>query len=255
MIVKRIVAAILIGVLGGGLTLPQAIAQTDIPQAVTPQAETPPLPGEAVDTGPPPDPLEPFNEKVFWFNLKLDDYVLRPTASAYNRVASDGVKRGVGRFFRNLGVVERFANNLFQAKVRAAGQEVGRFVINTTMGGVGFFDVASHWLGWEESDEDFGQTLGVYGLASGPYLMLPFFGPSTIRDTVGLAVDSALNPMNYLLSGTQVFLIKTGVAAGTVVNYRAMNMELFADVDRYTVDLYGAVQDAYLQQREKEVQQ
>ncbi|MGH8009043.1 MAG: MlaA family lipoprotein, partial [Candidatus Binatia bacterium] len=97
--------------------------------------------------------------------------------------------------------------------------------------------------------------LGKYGVATGPYLMLPFLGPSTIRDTVGLVADSAMNPINYLLSSTEVFLIKTGIAASTAVNYRAMNMELFADVDRYTVDLYGAVQDAYLQQRAKEVQQ
>jgi phospholipid-binding lipoprotein MlaA len=192
---------------------------------------------------------------MFTFNLRLDEYVLRPVATGYDKIMPDVGKRGVNRFFKNLGVVERFANNLFQGKFVGAGQEVGRFLVNTTLGGAGFMDVAEPVFGWKESPEDFGQTLAVYGLTNGPYLVLPFFGPSTVRDTVGLAVDGALNPMNYLLPTWQVFAIKGGVAAASAVNYRAMNLQLFEDVDRYTVDLYGAVQDGYLQRREKAIKE
>lgn len=202
---------------------------------------------------PPPDTLEWFNQPVFEFNLKLDEYALRPVATAYNSIMPDAAQRGVQRFFKNLGVVERFANNLFQGKFPQAGQEVGRFVVNTTIGGVGFLDVADEWLGWKESPEDFGQTLAVYGVPSGPYLVLPFYGPSNIRDTVGLVADGAMNPMTYFLSTVQLIAVRGGTALGSAINYRSMNLELFEDVNRYTVDLYGAVQDAYQQRRAKQI--
>lgn len=202
-----------------------------------------------------PDPLAPFNEKMFWFNLRLDEYVLRPAATAYDRVLPDAAQRSVDRFFKNLGIVERLANNLFQLKLRGAGQEMGRFALNTTLGGVGLFDVADDWFGLKESNEDFGQTLGIYGVGPGPYLVLPFFGPSTIRDGAGLAVDTFLNPMNYLLSTTDVIAIRGGISVSRAVNYRSLNLEFFEDVDRFAVDLYGAVQDAYLQKRKKEVEE
>lgn len=239
----KILLAVLVGFLGFGFAVPAAMAQKSTPPE-----------GEFAEA-PPPDPLEPFNQKMFWFNLRLDEYVLRPVATAYDAILPDAAQRGMQRFFKNLGVVERFANNLFQGKLPGAGKEVGRFVVNTTLGGVGFIDVADQLLGWQESNEDFGQTLGVYGVASGPYLVLPFYGPSTIRDTVGLAVDSAMNPMNYLLSTVEVFAIRGGLTVGSAVNYRSLNLQLFEDVDRYAVDLYGAVQDGYLQRREKAIEE
>jgi phospholipid-binding lipoprotein MlaA len=201
------------------------------------------------------DPWEPFNQAMFTFNLKLDEYVLRPVATAYDSVMPDTAQRGVQRFFKNLGIAERLANNLFQGKVEGAGREVGRFLVNTTLGCVGFLDVADSAFGWKESPEDFGQTLAVYGAANGPYLVLPFFGPSTVRDTAGLVVDSALNPMNYLLSTVEVIAIKGGVAVASAVNTRSLNLELFEDVDRYSLDLYGAVQDGYMQRRERAIEE
>lgn len=243
MLAKITRITVLIGALSCGFALPLASAQLGSYQ------EQEPL------EAPPPDPLEPFNSKMFWFNLRLDEYVLRPVASGYARVVPLGARRGVDRFFRNLGVLERFANNLFQLKFAGAGREVGRFTINTTLGGVGFFDVADDWFGLKPSNEDFGQTLGTYGVASGPYLVLPFYGPSTVRDAIGLAVDSAMNPMNYLLSTTEVLAIRGGITVSDAVNYRSLNLELFEDVDRYAVDLYGAVQDGYLQRRERELQE
>lgn len=239
----RIIGALLIVTLHYGLGVPSAVAQTSV------HAE------EAADAEPPPDPLAPFNERVFWFNLKLDDYALKPVAGAYNNVMPDGGKRAIGRFLRNLGIAERLANNLFQLKIIRAGQELGRFVVNTTVGGLGFFDVAESWLGWEAHHEDFGQTLGHYGIGTGPYLMLPFYGPSSVRDTAGLVADGFLNPMNYFLSTLTVFAIKGGITGATAINYRALNMDFFADVQRSTVDLYGAVQDGYLQRREQQVKE
>jgi len=235
--------AIVIGTLGYGVTLQPVLAQTGAIQH------------EETEHAPPYDPWEPFNQKMFWFNLRLDEYALRPVVTGYARLLPDAARQSVGRFFKNLGVVERFANNLFQGKIPRAGQEVGRFVLNTTLGGVGFFDVADMWFGMKESPEDFGQTLAVYGVSSGPYLVLPFYGPSTARDTVGLAVDSAMNPMNYFLSTLQVFAIRGGLTVGSAINYRSLNLKLFEDVDRYAVELYGAVQDGYLQRREKAIQE
>jgi phospholipid-binding lipoprotein MlaA len=226
-------------------------AQTEADSSAAPSRGR--LGAEEPLTPPPPDTLEWFNQPVFEFNLMLDEYALRPVATAYDAVMPNPAQRGVQRFFKNLGVVERFANNLFQGKLPQAGQEVGRFLVNTTIGGVGFLDVADEWLGWKESPEDFGQTLAVYGVPSGPYLMLPFFGPSNVRDTVGLVADGAMNPMSYFLSTVEFIAVRGGVAIGSAVNYRSLNLELFEDVDRYTVDLYGAVQDGYQQRRARQI--
>ncbi len=190
---------------------------------------------------------------MFELNLKLDEYALRPVATAYDAIMPNTAQRGVQRFFKNLGIVERFANNLFQGKIPQAGQEVGRFVVNTTIGGVGFLDVADEWLGWQEHPEDFGQTLAAYGVPSGSYLMLPFYGPSNMRDTVGLVADGAMNPMSYFLSTLQIIAVRGGLALGSGINYRSLNLELFEDANRYTVDLYGAVQDGYQQRRAKQI--
>ena len=197
----------------------------------------------------PYDPWEAVNQPVFTFNLKLDEYVLRPVASGYDTIMPDAGQRSIDRFFKNLGILPRFANSLLQGKLGGASREVGRFAVNTTLGGIGLFDVADDMFGWKSSDEDFGQTLATYGVSSGPYLMLPFYGPSTLRDTFGFAVDSAMNPMNYLLSLTQSIAIQGGLTIGNAVSSRSMNLELFRDVDRFSLDLYAAVQDAYLQRR------
>ncbi len=211
---------------------------------------------EYADTAYRPSRLEAFNEKMFGFNLWLDEHILRPVAAVYDRTLPDPAQRGLKRFFRNLGVVPRVANSLFQLKLWGAGREVSRFVINTTLGGVGFFDVAGSWFELRESNEDFGQTLGHYGIGSGPYLVLPFFGPSTVRDALGVAVDGAMDPKNYLLpSSTERFVAETGGNAVRIVNERSLNLELFEDVDRFAIDLYSAVQDFYLQRRAKEVRE
>ena len=158
-------------------------------------AQPPPGENQGVYT----DPLSGFNEPMFTFNLKLDDWVLRPVASGYSFIAPQPVREGVGRFFDNVRVIPRFANNLFQLKLAEAGTEVARFGINTTLGLAGFFDPADLWFGLEEHPNDFGLTIRYYNIPTGPYVMLPFFGPSTIGDTVGLVADGAMDPLNYLV--------------------------------------------------------
>ena len=200
-----------------------------------------------------PSVLEPLNEKMFSFNIWMDEHILRPAARVYIGTVPEKGRLGVQRVFKNLGVVPRFANSLFQLKLSGAAREAGRFVINTTIGGLGFFDIARDKFGLEKSEEDFGQTLGKYGVGPGPYLVLPFIGPSTVRDVIGRVADGAMDPRPYFLSSTEVVAINVGTTVADAVNERSLNLELFESVDRFTLDLYSAVQDFYLQGREKQV--
>ena len=197
--------------------------------------------------------LETFNETMFDVNIWMDKKVLRPVARGYAKVLPEEARTSVQRFFLNLGVIPRFANSLFQFKFGGAAREVSRFAINTTVGGLGFFDVAKNQFGIEASQEDFGQTLGHYGVGNGAYLVLPFVGPSTVRDTFGFVIDGAMDPKQYLLSGTENFAISTGTTAASAVNERSLNLELFEQVDRFSLDLYSAAQDFYLQRREQQI--
>ena len=202
------------------------------------------------------DPFEPFNQTMFSFNLKLDEYILRPVATGYASVLPYGARQGVGRFFHNINIAPRLGNKLLQMKLVGAGVELSRFLINTTIGGLGFFDVADSWLGLEASHADFGQTLAQYGMSSGPYLVLPFFGPSTVRDAVGFGVDGAMQPMNYFLpTFPELIAARGGWVVGSTINARSLNLELFESVDRISLDLYSAVQDGYLQRREQVIRE
>jgi phospholipid-binding lipoprotein MlaA len=230
-----------------------AAAPAAAPAAQSSAANQPLPPGE--DQGVYSDPLAPFNEAMFTFNLKLDDWVLHPVATGYTYVAPEPVRNSVSRFFENIGVIPRFANNLFQLRMADAGGEVARFGINSTLGVLGFFDPADVWFGIKEHPDDFGLTLRHYGAPTGPYLMLPFLGPATISDAIGMAVDGAMNPMNYLLPWYVSMAAESGWRVGETVNYRSLHLNQFEEADRYAVDLYGAVQDAYLQTRTHETKE
>ncbi|HKV55507.1 MAG TPA: VacJ family lipoprotein [Candidatus Binataceae bacterium] len=195
------------------------------------------------------DPLAPFNEKMFWFNLKLDHYVLHPVAQGYADIAPTPVRESVGRFFNNVNFIPRFANNLFQLRLPEAGGELARFGINSTLGVGGLFDVADKWFGLKEHPDDFGLTLGYYGVPQGAYIVWPFIGPSTVRDTVGYAADGAMWPLPYFVPWYVWLPTDSGKMIIEAVNYRSLHLDMFEDVDRYAVDLYGAVQDGYLQKR------
>jgi len=224
-------------------------------------------PAFSADQAPPPpgppgayaqtygDPLAPFNEKMFWFNLKLDKYVLHPVASGYAFVLPKPARESVGHFFDNVNFIPRFANNLFQLKMADAGGELARFGINSTLGVGGFFDVADDWFGLKQHNNDGGLTLGHYGLGQGAYIVWPVLGPSTVRDTVGFAADSAMWPLSYFVPWYIWLPADAGKTTIEAVNYRSLHLDLFEDVDRYAIDLYGAVQDGYMERRQARLTQ
>jgi len=198
------------------------------------------------------DPWEGFNEIMFNFNREiLDRYILKPAASAWDFVLPDPVQRGVHNLFDNLAVVRRVVNNALQLKFVGASKEVARFAINSTVGIVGLLDVARDGFGIEQSDEDMGQTFGRWGAPPGPYLVLPFLPPLTVRDGIGYAIDSAMTPYIYFLP----WYATMGGGAINIVNERSLNLDRFERVAETTVDLYSAVRNAYLQRRAAAVRQ
>jgi phospholipid-binding lipoprotein MlaA len=194
------------------------------------------------------DPWEGFNRGVFSFNETIDEWVLEPVARGYDTVMPNPLQTCVSNFFRNLQAPISSVNNLLQGKPKGAATEVGRFTTNVVLGLAGFLDPATYF-GLERRDEDFGQTLGVWGLSQGPYLVLPLLGPSTVRDTGGLMVDSAMNPSWYYL--------RTAVTVGSrivnTVNARSLVLKEVEDAREASLDFYVFVRDAYLQHREAEV--
>lgn len=153
------------------------------------------------------DPLERFNRAMFTFNEHFDRYLMKPVAKGYRAVVPSVVRRGVANFFGNLGEPITAVNNLLQGKPQQAGADTARFLINSTLGVFGFVDVATH-LGLQKNDEDFGQTLAVWGVSDGPYLVLPILGPSSFRDAFGMAVDYYyLYPPAYAGSSTRSKLV------------------------------------------------
>jgi phospholipid-binding lipoprotein MlaA len=197
------------------------------------------------------DPWEPFNDKTFGFNRRFDQYFLKPVATAYDVVVPNLVKESLRNALTNVGVARRLVNNVLQLDFPGAGREAGRFLINSTIGVAGFFDVAKAWFGIEKSEKDTGQTLGAYGVGQGPYLILPFLPPLTVRDGVGFAVDIALDPLIYFAP----FAALGGRTAATVVNDRSLNLELYENVEQTTLDLYSAVRNAYLQRRARAIEE
>lgn len=216
------------------------------------------------------DPWQPYNEVVFEFNYRLDKYVFKPLAQGYDFVVPDAAQRGVSNAFHNVRFAPRFFNNVFQGKFKGAGLEVSRFLINTTIGIGGLFDPAEDLFGLTTPDEDFGQTLGYYGVGPGPYVLIPFFPqPFTVRDAVGFVVDLGLDPWNYLVlpfveveSWPQVVTddstalwLNWGLRGVDLLNARSLNLETFQGVEEAAIDLYGAVRNGYLQRRVKAIQE
>lgn len=203
---------------------------------------------EAAEEAPPDyDPWEPFNERMFSFNHDvLDRYLLKPIATVWDRALPDPVQHHLAQAFDNADMPARLVNNLLQRRFEGAGREVGRFLVNTTVGLAGLFDVAGR-LHIQPSSADAGQTLGLYGVGAGPYLVLPFLPPLTIRDGVGRAIDGALDPLGYLFP--LPLAANAGITAGRTVNDRSLNLQLFDDVEESVLDLYSAARNAYLQRR------
>ncbi|MFD2167481.1 VacJ family lipoprotein [Thalassotalea euphylliae] len=155
--------------------------------AIPPRVEQP---GEAVNRQVYDDPFEGFNRRMYYFNAKADEYVILPVVSGYKAVMPDFAETGVSNFFSNLGEIPTFINAVLQFKLGVAGETLARFATNSTIGLAGFIDVATP-IGLDKQNEDFGQTLGHWGVGPGPYLVLPFLGPSSVRDATGSLVDMA----------------------------------------------------------------
>ncbi|NMP30290.1 VacJ family lipoprotein [Thalassotalea sp. M1531] len=166
------------------------------------------------------DPFEGFNRRMYYFNAKADEYVILPVVSGYKAITPDFVETGVSNFFSNLGEIPTFVNSLLQFKFGVAAETLGRFAVNSTVGVAGLFDIATP-IGLDEQDEDFGQTLGYWGVGPGPYLVLPLLGPSSLRDTSGLIIDSAVHQatVNELgLKDEEALLLDTLRAIDTRAN-------------------------------------
>ncbi len=191
------------------------------------------------------DPLEPVNRAMFWVNDKLYFYALKPAARAY-RVVPESFRQSVDNFFVNLGTPVRFVNCLLQLKFRAAGNELRRFLVNSTLGVGGFLDPAGR-SGWEMTDEDLGQTLGKYGIGSGIYLVLPVFGPANLRDGVGRVGDYFLDPIPYAIDNTGELMAVKGYDR---VNVFSLDNDTYEKIKEQALDPYLFIRDAYAQRRE-----
>lgn len=202
-------------------------------------------------TGPnanPQDPLEPFNRGVYQFNDAVDTAVLKPVATAYRDAVPRLVRQGVGNFFGNLQDVWSVVNNALQLKGQGTSDSVGRVLVNTLIGVGGVFDVASD-LGIEKQTKDFGLTLGYWGVGPGPYVVLPFLGSSTLRDTVALPVDS----QGDLVAGVAHVPTRNSALALRIVDQREGLLQASEMLDRIALDKYAFVRDAHLQRRRSAV--
>lgn len=195
------------------------------------------------------DPIEPVNRAVFSFNMALDRFVLEPVARAYRFVTPEAARRSVANFLANLRSPVVFANDALQGERERAGITLGRFMINTTLGVAGLFDPATSF-GYPRHEEDFGQTLGVWGIPAGPYLMLPLLGPSNGRDTTGRVGDYFMNPLNFCCINEDERLGLFGV---TAVSEREANIELLDDLRANSIDLYATIRTIYAQKREADI--
>ncbi len=195
------------------------------------------------------DPLRPFNVAMFHFNDKLYFWVLKPAAQGWRAIVPETVRRGIGNFFYNLGFPIRFVSSIFQLKGDKATGELGRFFLNTMFGGLGFGNPAKDFDELNPDAEDLGQTFGHYGIGHGFYLVLPFLGPSSLRDAVGRTGDYFLDPVSYV----DPWELRTGVRVTDTVNktsFRIGDYEAFKDA---AIEPYEAMKSGYLQRRLKSV--
>ena len=196
------------------------------------------------------DPLEPMNRAIFGFNEIVDDNVLEPVAKGYRYITPDPVERSVSNFFNNLGEINTIINSALQMKLDKTITSSSRLAINSTVGVLGLFDVATS-LGIEREREDFGQTLGFYGVSSGPYLVLPFFGPSSFRDAPGFYADvmmeKSISPVYTELHHEE----RQAIQATNVIDTRANLLKASKILDTAAKDKYIFLRESYLQRRAK----
>ncbi len=203
------------------------------------------LAGCATVANDPRDPLEGWNRGVQTFNDNLDRYAMKPVAKGYQWITPSFVDRGVTNFFSNINDIGVTINDLLQCKISQSGLDGSRFIVNSVAGIGGLVDVAA-MIDLPKHNEDFDQTMGVWGMPTGPYLVLPFFGPSSPRGVGGLIGDAAMNPISYLDSG----IITGGLFALNAADRRADNLSTEKIATEAAIDRYAFFKSAYFQQRE-----
>ena len=202
--------------------------------------------------------FEGFSRSMFKFNMALDDAILEPVAKGYNKLPS-AVRTGAGNFTSNIGTLLSIPNNLLQGNIKQIGHSVGSFAVNTTVGILGFLNPAEK-IGLKPHKEDVGQTLGIYGVGSGCYFVLPFFGPTTVRDSVGLIADTFVDPFAHVTIREKKLLGASGnsldyfsVKGTTLIDFRADNNANFESLEKNSLDLYSSLNSIYLQDRENKI--
>lgn len=197
------------------------------------------------------DPYESTNRAIFDINMKVDKAVAKPIAKGYNSVVPQFARTGVHNFLVNLDKPVTFGNDVLQGEASRAGQTLGRFTVNTTLGLGGLVDVAS-MIGIPDHEEDFGQTLGVYGVGEGPYLVMPFMGPNPPRDLAGDVVDIFMDPTTYIkFHGSDTwYAVRSGVS---ILDLRARNVDTLEQIERTSIDLYATTRSLYRQYRNSEI--
>jgi len=198
------------------------------------------------------DPIEPFNRAIFGFNQGVDKAVIKPITGVYRTIAPDPVRRGVHNFLGNLRAPVILFNDIMQGEMERAGTTIMRFLINSTVGILGFRDQAAEW-GYAPHREDFGQTLAVWSVPEGPYVMLPVLGPSNPRDAVGIVVDFLIDPLNWWASNTDREYITYTRTAVSGIDTRDQLWDVLEDLERSSIDYYAAIRSLYRQRRADEI--
>jgi phospholipid-binding lipoprotein MlaA len=198
------------------------------------------------------DPLEPMNRFFFDINQRLDRHAALPAASFYADTVPSGVRGNVHNVLTNLSGPATVANDLLEVEFGHAGTAAARFVINSTLGVAGIFDVATGW-GLPEHNRDFGETLGLYGVGEGPYLVVPLRGPSSVRDFAGGYVDGYVYPLRFIHYNGSTYVGLVHSSLGSVDN-RSANIVTYRDIERASVDYYATLRDYYRQRRERDVE-
>lgn len=200
--------------------------------------------GGCATSGNPKDPIEGFNRAMYGFNDAIDSAIIKPVAQGYDYVMPSPVRTGVTNFFGNIADFFIGVNNLLQGKPQQAAGDIGRVLVNSTVGILGIFDVATH-AGLEKHEEDFGQTFGRWGVGDGAYVVLPFYGPRTVRDTAGLVLDVAADPVGHI----DHIPTRNTLMALRIVDTRADMLPADKVIEEAALDKYAYVRDGYLQRR------
>ncbi len=204
------------------------------------------------------DPLSGYNRIMTDFNDGLYEYFLLPVSKGYRQITHEKVRESVSNFFANILFPVRFVNNILQGKISNAGEELGRFLINSTLGFAGLFDPAYDQFGLKPHQEDFGQTLGYWGFGSGPHIVLPFFGPSNLRDVVGIYPDFLLNPIDYY-EDRGYNLVDNNTESFIVKSYKKINETAVHDnyglLKKDAIDLYPYLKNSYEQYRIQQIKE